>query len=58
MKKSFILLLIAGLAAQGLRAQPAAEVAAAQSAPAAAETSDAERVGSFFQPATFITSCA
>lgn len=43
MKKSFILLLIAGLAAQGLRAQPAAEVAAAQSAPAAAETSDAER---------------
>ena len=43
MKKSFILLLIAGLAAQGLRAQPAAEVAVAQSAPAAAETSDAER---------------
>ena len=43
MKKSLILLLIAGLAAQGLRAQPAAEVAAAQSAPAAAETSDAER---------------
>lgn len=43
MKKSLILLLIAGLAAQGLRAQPAAEVTAAQSAPAAAETSDAER---------------
>ena len=38
MKQSFILLLIAGLAAHALRAQPAAEGTAAQTAAAAAAT--------------------